>query len=114
MKLEQTLTELQHIELSHFRQLFGIVGYGVCVINSSYSFQWIILKPCRLVADILKMCKWIFADQKIMLTKSRLFDLDNFEVSLQHRIVSLCNQLLLGFSSNQFETLHISILKMCI
>ena len=42
MKLEQILTELQHIELSHFRQLFGIEGYGVCVINSSYSFQWII------------------------------------------------------------------------
>ena len=33
MKLEQILTELQHIELSHFRQVFGIVGYGVCVIN---------------------------------------------------------------------------------
>ena len=31
MKLEHILTELQHIELSHFRQLFGIVGYGVCV-----------------------------------------------------------------------------------
>ena len=72
------LTELQHIELSHFRQLFGIVGYGVCVINSSYSFQWIILKPCILVADILKMCKWIFADQKIMLTKSRHFRLRQF------------------------------------
>ena len=39
MKLEQILTELQHIELSHFRQFFGIVGYGVCVINSSDSFQ---------------------------------------------------------------------------
>ena len=33
-----------------------IVGYGVCVINSSYSFQWIILKPSVLVVDILKMC----------------------------------------------------------
>ena len=43
-----------------------------------------------------------------------IFDLDNFEVSLQHRVVRLCNQLLPGFSSNQFETLHISILKMCI
>ena len=43
-----------------------------------------------------------------------IFDLDNFGVSLQHRVVSLCNQLLPGFSSNQFETLHIRILKMCI
>ena len=78
MKLEQILTELQHIELSHFGQFFGIVGYGVCVINSSYSFQRIILKPCILIADILKMCKWIFADQKIMLTKSRHFRLRQF------------------------------------
>ena len=29
------LTELQPLEHSHFRQLFCIVGYGVCVINSS-------------------------------------------------------------------------------
>ena len=73
MKLEQILTELQHIELSHFRQIFGIAGYRVYVINSSYSFQWIILKPCILVADILKMCKWIFADKKIMLKKITAF-----------------------------------------
>ena len=65
MKLEQILTELQHIELSHFRQLFGIVGYGVCVINCSYSFQWIILKSCTLVVKILKMCMWLFGGARI-------------------------------------------------
>ena len=45
-----------------------------------------------------------------------IFDLDNFEVSLQHtnRVVSLCNQLVPGFSSNHFETLHICILNVCI
>ena len=32
--------------------------------------------------------------------------LDNFEVSLQSRVASLCNQLLPGFASNQFEILH--------
>ena len=52
VELELILTELQPFELSHF----SIVGYGVCVINSSYSFQWTILKPCVLVLDILKMC----------------------------------------------------------
>ena len=31
---------------------------------------------------------------------------DNFEVSLQRRVASLCNQLLPGLASNQFETLH--------
>ena len=31
---------------------------------------------------------------------------DNFEVSLQRRVASLCNQLLPGFASNQFETLY--------
>ena len=55
MELELILTELQSFELSHYRSLFCIVGYGVCVVNSSYSLQWIILKPCILVVDILKM-----------------------------------------------------------
>ena len=55
-ELELSLTELQPFELSHFRQPFCIVGYGVCVINSSYSFQWIIFKPCTHIVDILKMC----------------------------------------------------------
>ena len=31
---------------------------------------------------------------------------DNFQVKLQHGVASLCNQLLPGFASNQFETLH--------
>ena len=31
---------------------------------------------------------------------------DNFEVSLHRRVASLCNQLLPGFASNQFETFH--------
>ena len=31
-----------------------------------------------------------------------IFDLDSLEVSLQHRIASLCNQLLPEVSSNQF------------
>ena len=69
----------------------------------------IILKPCTLVVDILKMCMWIFADEKIVFDKITAFStfiLDNFEVGLQHRVASLCNPLLPGFSSNQFETLH--------
>ena len=52
---------------------FCIVGYGVCVINSSYSFQWIILKPCILIVDILKMCMWIFAGEKIIFDKIMAF-----------------------------------------
>ena len=64
MELGLIMTELQHIKLSHYRQLC-IVGYGVCVINSSYSFQWIILKPCILVVDILKMCMWLFDGARI-------------------------------------------------
>ena len=42
-----------------FYAIFSIVGYEVCVINSSYSFQWIVLKLCILVVDITKMCMWI-------------------------------------------------------
>ena len=47
-------------ELSHFRQFFCIVGYRVCVINSSFSFQWVFLKPCILVVDIMKIGMWVF------------------------------------------------------
>ena len=35
-----------------------------------------------------------------------ILDLDNFQVRLQYWVASLCNQLLPGFASNQFETLH--------
>ena len=59
MDLELIFTELRPFELSHFTQFFGIVGYEVCVINSSYSFQWIVLKLYILVVDIMKMCMWI-------------------------------------------------------
>ena len=35
-----------------------------------------------------------------------ILDLDNFQVRLQYWVVSLSNQLVPEFSSNQFETLH--------
>ena len=38
---------------------------SVCVINSSHTFQWIFLKPCILVVDILKLCIWVFNGAKI-------------------------------------------------
>ena len=38
--------------------------------------------------------------------KNDILDLDSFEIELQYGVASLCNQLLSGFSSNQFETLH--------
>ena len=45
--------------------------------------------------------------KKIMFDKITAFsNLDNFEVSLQRRVASLCNRLLPGFASNQFENLH--------
>ena len=43
---------------------FCTVGYGVCVINTSYSFQRKFLKLCRHIADILKMCMWVFDGDK--------------------------------------------------
>ena len=50
---------------------------------------------------------YIFADKKIIFDKITAFSTyDNFEVSLQSRVASLCNQLLPGFASNQFETMH--------
>ena len=54
------LTDLWPFELSHFKQLFALFGIWVCVINFSYCFQWMFLKFCRHIVDILKMCMWIF------------------------------------------------------
>ena len=48
-----------------------------------------------------------FAEEKIFFDKITAFSTyDNFEVSLHRMIASLCNQLLPGFASNQFQTLH--------
>ena len=68
VELELILTELQPFELSHLgnflhcrvvvQATFCIIGYGVCVINSSYSFQWIILKPCILQACQVSKIDW--------------------------------------------------------
>ena len=40
------------------------------------------------------------------MTNYGFLDLDNFQVRLHYKVASLCNQLLLEFSSNQFETFH--------
>ena len=47
---------------------------------------------------------WFLAGKKII--HDKILDLDNFQVRLQYWVASLCNQLLLEFSSNQFETFH--------
>ena len=39
--------------------------YRVCVINFSYSFRWILLKPCILVVDIMNLCMWVFDGPRI-------------------------------------------------
>ena len=64
MELELILTELRPFKLSHFRQCLHCVGYGVCVVNSSYSFQWLLLKPCVLLVDIM-ICMWVFDETRV-------------------------------------------------
>ena len=62
---------------SHFRQPCCSVGYGVCIINFSYNFQWwIILKPCILVVDILGM--WVLMEIELNLMELRPFKLSFF------------------------------------
>ena len=52
-------------------------------------------------------CAYEFWQSKILFDKITAFSTeDHFQVSLQHRIAKLCNQLLPEFSSNQFETLN--------
>ena len=50
-------------------------GYGIYVINSRYSFQWIFLKPCILV---MKMCMWILMALKWILRELQSFELGHF------------------------------------
>ena len=77
MELELILRRLWPLKLSHFRQ-FCIVGYGVCVINSSYNFHWTFLKLCLLVADIIKMCMWILMVKELISKELRAFELNHF------------------------------------
>ena len=65
------------------------------------------MKPCIPVVDILKMCMWVFGGARINFDRinslSNLVILGNF---LHCRVWSLCNQLLLQFSMDHFETMH--------
>ena len=47
-------------------------------MNSSYNFQWIILKPCIFVMGILKMCTWVFDGARFNLTELLPFELSHF------------------------------------
>ena len=64
------------------------------------------MKPCIYVEDILKMCMWVFGRARINFDNyslSNLVILGNF---LHCGVWSLCNQLLLQFSMDHFETMH--------
>ena len=47
--------------------------YRVCVINSSHSCEWIFLKPCIPVVNILKMCMWVFGGARINFDRNTAF-----------------------------------------
>ena len=66
------------------------------------------MKPCIPVVDILKMCMWVFGGARINFDRitaiqTLIVILGNF---LHCRVWSLCNQLLLQFSMDHFETMH--------
>ena len=75
IELESILTELLLFKLKYFGSFlpsrvcilaaFCLLGYGVCVINSFYSFQWLFFKHCRHIVNILKMCMWVFDGARI-------------------------------------------------
>ena len=82
--------------------------YRVCVINFSHSFQWIFLKPCIPTVDILKMCMWVFDGARINFDRIIAYRTypSHFRQLLHCRVWSLCNQLLLQFSMDHFETMQ--------
>ena len=73
MELEFIFIEFRPFKLSYFWQLYCIVGYGVCVICSSYSFQWISYKFCRHIVDILEMCRWVLEGARINFDRMTFF-----------------------------------------
>ena len=56
MELVLILTELRPLNLIVNLGIFCIVGYGVCVIKSSYSFQLMFLKLGKHIVDDVTMC----------------------------------------------------------
>ena len=79
MKLELILTELQTLELSHFRQ-----GFSLYVDYCFFYFETM-QTCCGYIEDAhVNFCR-----PKKFLSNLRTFDLDNLEVSLQHRVASL-------------------------
>ena len=52
-----------------FLVAFCTVGYGVCIIHSSDSFQYFFLKLCRYIVDILKMFMWFLMELKLISTE---------------------------------------------
>ena len=72
MALEIILTELQPFELRYFRQLFCIVGYGVCVINSSYIFNEL-FETMQTYCGYIKDVHVNFCRPKIILDKITAF-----------------------------------------
>ena len=58
MEITSFLTEIYTFEFSYFRH-FCVVGYGVCEISSSYSFQLIMFLLSIHNMDLLKICMWV-------------------------------------------------------
>ena len=42
-----------------------MIGYGVCVIISSQSFQLMFFRPCIFLVNIFKMCMLSFDEDEI-------------------------------------------------
>ena len=77
---------------------FFIVGSGVCVSSSSYSFQSMFCKRSRYIVDILEICMWVFDGARLNFDRIVGFlNLVIFAAFLHCRVWSLCNQLILLF-----------------
>ena len=92
----------------NFLYFFDVFQVLICERNSSYRFLPIIFKLPILVLHGLNMCMWFWDYTPIIFyhfftTFSTLF----FSSQISVRIDTLWAQLLLGFSFDHFETMHI-------
>jgi hypothetical protein len=92
---------------SFFQHVDGriIIGYLICIINTSRTLKLIFFKPCTIVMDTLKMCMWLFGSVWTFFEKFTCWTYPFFQHVL-HRVYILC-------VINSSHTFRLTFFKPC-